>query len=571
MKISKSFPYRQEVKMEDQDKKRLRLLIIYRALVITIFLGIAIFLDVKRQETSVHQSYAIYYYYIIICLMYVISISYVFLLKYVEDLFYNIYLQISVDILLVTTLVYFTGSAHSNYSLLYPLIIIYAVIFVGRKGGLIVASASAILYAFLLTSEYFQIIPSTALEAPDYRLTIEEIFIRILLHIISFFTVALLASFVVEQERKTRHLLEEKETEFIKLDLLFRSIIESVDTGVMTLDLQDKIKTFNRAAEEITGYKLRQIENRYIADVFPEIAPILRNNGKSEYSKNRREAIINSSRGSEIHLGCSVSPLRDNKEKQIGNIIIFQDITEKRKMEENLEKSKRLALIGEMAAGLAHEMRNPLASITGSIELLKQGLNLEDTDKRLMQIIVRGKNQLDNFVRDFLLLARPMPATKEVVNINEVIEEVLESLKLSNDWPEYIEVKKKFSNETETFANRQQIRQIFNNLILNAVQSMKQKGILFMETSVVKHDDEIDYAQIIIKDTGCGIEPEHLKKIFEPFYTNKEKGTGLGLTIVGRIIDAYKGKIRIDSTVDAGTSCFVWLPVNPEGIPPLVA
>jgi two-component system sensor histidine kinase PilS (NtrC family) len=571
MKISKYFPYQQEVKMEDQDKKRLRLLIIYRAVVITIFLGIAIFLDIKRQEASVHQAYTIYYYYIIIGLMYVISIIYAFLLRYVKDLYYNIYLQLSVDILLVTALVYFTGSAQSNYSLLYPLIIIYAVIFVGRKGGLIVASASAILYAFLLTSEFFQIITSTALETPDYRLTIEDIFIHILLHIISFFTVALLASFVVEQERKTRHLLEEKETEFIKLDLLFRSIIESVDTGVMTLDLQDKIKTFNRAAEEITRYKLRQIENRYIADVFPEIAPILQTNGKSEYSKNRREAIINSSRGNEIHLGCSVSPLRDNKEKQIGNIIIFQDITEKRQMEENLEKSKRLALIGEMAAGLAHEMRNPLASITGSIELLKQGLNLEDTDKRLMQIIVRGKNQLDSFVRDFLLLARPMPATKEVVNINQVIEEVLESLKLSKDWPEDIEVKKIFSNDAETFANRQQIRQIFNNLILNAIQSIKQKGVLTMETSVVKHDDEIDYAQIIIKDTGCGIEPEHLKKIYEPFFTNKEKGTGLGLTIVGRIIDGYKGKIRIESTINVGTSCFVWLPVNPGGIPPLVA
>ncbi len=557
--------------MQDQDKKRLRLLIIYRAVVITMFLGIAIFLDIKRQEASVHQSYVIYYYYIIIGLMYVISILYVVLLKYVKDLYYNIYLQLSVDILLVTALVYFTGSVHSNYSLLYPLIIIYAVIFIGRKGGLIVASASAILYAFLLFFEFYQIIPSTFLENPDYRLTLEEIFIRILTHIISFFTVALLASFVVEQERKTRHLLEEKETEFIQLDLLFRSIIESVDTGVMTLDLQSKIKTFNRAAEEITGYKLRQIENSHIKDVFPEIAPVLQAHDTNEYSKNRTEAIIKISKGYKIHLGCSISPLKDENEKKIGNIIIFQDITEKKQMEENLEKSKRLALIGEMAAGLAHEMRNPLASITGSIELLKQGLNLEDTDKRLMQIIIRGKNQLDSFVRDFLLLARPVPSTKEVVNINEVIEEVVESLKLSKDWSDDIEVKKIFSNTAETFANRQQIRQIFNNLILNAIQSVKQKGVLTMETSVVKGDEGIDYAQIIIRDTGCGIEPEHLKKIFEPFYTNKEKGTGLGLTIVGRIIDGYKGKIRIDSKVDAGTSCFVWLPVNPEGIPPLVA
>jgi len=233
-------------------------------------------------------------------------------------------------------------------------------------------------------------------------------------------------------------------------------------------------------------------------------------------------------------------------------------------MEEDLEKSKRLALIGEMAAGLAHEMRNPLASITGSIELLKQSLNLANTDKRLMQIVIRGKNQLDSFVRDFLLLARPLPITREMVDIEEVVEEAVENLKLSKDWSRHIKIKKVFYDRIKTYANKRQIRQVINNLVLNAIQSMTNGGILTLEVYVVKINGEKEYAEIKIVDTGCGIPLEHLKRVFEPFYTNKEKGTGLGLTIVGRIIDGYGGKIKIESKVNEGTTCIVSLPLKTQ-------
>lgn len=551
--------------MEEKDKKRLRLLIIYRVVVITLFLGIAIYIDFNKKDFSASPS-AIYLFYSIIVLIYIISIVYAFLLKFIKDLRFNIYLQLSIDVLLITFLVYFTGSASSNYSLLYTLIIIYSVIFLGRKGGLIVASASAISYGLLLDLQYYEIIPSFAFEGHDYKFTVGDVFVRILLHIISFYTIAFLASFVVEQERKTRHLLEEKETEFVQLDLLFRSIIESVDTGVMTINLQGLIKTFNRAAEEITGFSLRQIENRRIEEIFPEFNPFFSATNSSEHSKSRMEAIINGRRGKKIHLGCSISPLKDNNDKLIGDIVIFQDITEIKVMEDNLEKSKRLALIGEMAAGLAHEMRNPLASITGSIELLKQGVNLEETDKRLMQIVLRGKNQLDSFVRDFLLLARPIPVSRELVDLNEVIEEVFESMKLSKDWSGIIKIKKVFSDKAKTFANRVQVRQIINNLILNAIQAMPERGVLSVETELVKPDDKNEYAEMKITDTGCGIADDKLKKIFEPFFTDKEKGTGLGLTIVGRLVEGYGGKIKIESSVNIGTTCTVWLPVKKKKI-----
>jgi two-component system sensor histidine kinase PilS (NtrC family) len=254
--------------------------------------------------------------------------------------------------------------------------------------------------------------------------------------------------------------------------------------------------------------------------------------------------------------------LKDKYNKQIGNILIFQNLTEINRMRENLEKSKRLALIGEMAAGLAHEMRNPLASITGSIQLLQQGLNLEETDKRLMNIILRGKDQLDSFVRGFLLLASPIPFSKEMVDVKKVAEEVLENIKLSNEWKNSIRIVKTIEEDIKVFANREQVRQIIHNIVINSVQAMQGRGVLHFDVVRQILEDEKEYVEIKVNDTGCGIEEKDLMKIFEPFYTNKEKGTGLGLAIVSRIVDGYNGKIKVESVIDQGTTFRVWLPVK---------
>lgn len=276
--------------------------------------------------------------------------------------------------------------------------------------------------------------------------------------------------------------------------------------------------------------------------------------------KPKGEIRINGRDEAPMYLGYALSPLKDRKNEQIGHILIFQDMTEIRLMEENLEKSRRLALIGEMAAGLAHEMRNPLASITGSIQLMAQTPNLDETDKRLMQIILRGKDRLESFVRDFLLLARPVPEAKQPIRVNDVAEEVVESVKMSADWSEDVRLEKMISGENQALANEEQIRQILQNLLTNALQSMDGKGRIRLEIRTVRLEDEKDYAEIKVRDDGCGIEEKDLKKIFEPFFTNKERGTGLGLAIVSRIVDGYRGRITIQSRVHEGTTITVWLP-----------
>jgi two-component system sensor histidine kinase PilS (NtrC family) len=325
------------------------------------------------------------------------------------------------------------------------------------------------------------------------------------------------------------------------------------------------IKTFNRGAEEITGFTRAKVQNRKIEDLFPEFVPFLTVETINEQTQKRLEVTITGKKGNKINVGLSVSPLIGRYDNQIGNIVIFQDLTKIKQMEKKLEKSKNMALIGEMAAGLAHEMRNPLAAITGSIELLGQGLKLDGTDERLMQIILRGKDQLDGFARDFLSLARPVPVSRELVDLNEIVEEVLDYIKLNKNWTNKIKIIKVSSKNVKAFANKEPVRQIINNLVINAIQSMEEGGVLSIETKMAKlEDDKMEYAELKVSDTGCGIKEDDLKKIFGPFFTNKEKGTGLGLTIVNHIVEGYNGKIKIESTLNQGTVCSVWLPDKKE-------
>ena len=548
----------QNVEQDERTWQRLKLLIISRVIVLSIFLLVTFVLGTMRPVLPVSPA-LLHLIYAVIFSMYFLSFVYTLLLRKEKYFRFNIYTQLIVDIGLVSFLVYLTGSIGSNYSLLYTLVIIYSAIFLGRRGAIIMASISGLSYGLVLELEYFKITPTLYTVGRDYSVVASDAFVRIIVHILSFYLVAVLASLVVEQEKKTRSLLEERESAFNQLDLLFRSIIESVDTGVMTTTLQGRIKTFNRAAESITGLQLQSIENHQILEIFPQFNDFF-DSRASDLNKNRREVKITGKSGTEVHLGCSISPLKDKYSKQIGHILIFQDLTDIKRMEENLEKSKRLALIGEMAAGLAHEMRNPLASITGSIQLLGQTARMEDTDKRLMQIIMRGKDRLENFVRDFLLLARPVPEFREPVNVDEVADDAVENIKMSNEWKKDINIVRTYSGQNIAFANKEQIRQIIQNLMLNAVQAMEGTGNIFLEIKTEYLEDGKDYTAIKVMDEGCGIEEKDLKNVLEPFFTNKEKGTGLGLAIVSRIVDGYSGKIKIESRINQGTSVTVWLP-----------
>ena len=539
---------------------RLWRLIFLRIVIVSFLLGIAALIQLKGAESVFRGS--LYSVYVIIGTTYLLSIYYIFLLKKIRQIRHNIQIQALVDVTLITALVYVTGGVESSYAALYPLVIIYSALFLGKRGGILVASVCGILYGFLLDLQFYGLIHPISNLPRGYNFGAGYVFSKIFIQIVLFYIIALLTSFVVEKENKLQTLLSEKESAFNQLDLLHRSIIESVDTGIMTADLQGRIKSFNRAAEKITGFLFSQIRNKNIDDIFVNLSGMIF--GKTQ-PQNRFEKTITSEDGRNIMLGLSFSSLMDSKGKSIGKIIIFQDLTSIKEMEKEVEKNKRLALIGEMSAILAHELRSPLTSISGSIQVLEKGLHLGGTDKKLMGIIIRGKNQLETLARDFLLLARPSPEDSCAMDVKNMIDDIIESIQFGPDWNENIEVVKELCDQNSVYGNETEIRQALRNIVLNAVQSMPDGGNLKIETTTVRNEEGKEYLDISIDDTGYGIGKEYIDKILEPFYTTKERGTGLGLAIVSRVVESHEGKFMIESESGKGTKCTILLPVAGQG------
>jgi two-component system, NtrC family, sensor histidine kinase PilS len=545
---------------------KFRWLMTSRVVIVSFMLGMATFIEIKGGQFYAEMSLPSLL--PIILSFYGFVIVYLIVARLVDSLRVNLYVQTIGDISLITGLVYVTGGISSIYSVFYPLVIIYATIYLGKRGGVIIASTCSIFYGLLLDLEYYGIITTSSQVVSDgFYSGAGHVFARIFIHILSFYLVALLASFLVEREKRTRTLLEEKETAFNQLDLLHRSIIESVNAGILTVNLQGTIKSFNAAAVEITGYRREEVEGKDICELFPPFRNLQNTSirsGTGPTGKMRTELSFIDKKGRNMIIGCSLSPLKDSRGTRIGDILIFQDLTNLKIMEEEMERNKRLAFIGEMAAGLAHELRNPLASMSGSIQMLRRDLKLRESDERLMQIVLRGKDQLEQLLRDFLVLARPARGSREWMDLRDAVADVAESIRYVSDWHEGITISTSFGDTTTLFANRGEMRQILWNLTLNAIQAMPDGGSVTVDVETLSVQSRDDTIRIALADSGCGIERHHLEKILEPFYTTKDTGTGLGLAIANRIVEGYGGQMRIVSNPEQGTTCTVILPRREE-------
>jgi len=559
--------YRSVSSLWDEDSaSRLYWLVITRMIILFVLLVSAVFMASRIVEPFAVASLRLFYG--LITISFLSSLIYLLLIRKIRRVAFHIYLQSLLDVFLITGLVYVTGGIRSVYPVLYPLVIIYSVIFLGQRGGLLAASAASIFYGLFVNLEFHGFIQSLQLQpeamTPDNRTEFGDyVFFRVLIHILSFYLIAILASFVVSREKQARRLLREKEHAFAELDSLHRSIIESVQTGILTVDLHDRVRSFNRAAEEITGLFSGDVLDKMIHDVIPEYAYIVKTSGSQEDTVRRRrvEIVIHGREKRPTVLGCALSPLKRDDGTQIGNILIFQDITKVKEMERAYEESRKMAFIGEMAAILAHEIRNPLASISGSIQVLRKTLKLSPVDDRLLQIILRGKDQLENFIKDFLILARPTVGVQEEIDVIAMLDDVLESVKYGPSWHEGIEIETAHPDHVLLTANRQEIRQLLWNLILNGLQALSDGGRMGIAIETSGDGDGRRWVEMRFSDQGRGIEEKDLEKIFDPFFTTKEQGTGLGLAIVHRIVSGCGGDIHVDSKVGEGTVFTVKIPV----------
>ena len=550
---------------------KIQWLMFFRAVVVTLLLGATAIVQLKESQVIRYASPV--YLYLLIAFTYALTLIYVFLLRRVKHLKAFAYGQILGDVFFITLLIYFTGGIESIFSWVYLLSIFSASTILYRRGGLLVASASSILYGTLLDLEFYQVIlPLGHRIPPPVGFKGSYVFYLLAVNMVAFYLVAILSAYLSEQVREKDEELKKRLIDYRQLERLYKHIVQNVTSGLITIDGAGRITSFNRMAEEITGYKFEEVYQEEIGVLFPGFLESSGSNGwflEQGWGKlrfSRWETKFQKREGTPLVLGFSVSPLKDSSDQEIGRILIFQDLTQLREMQEELKRADRLAAIGAMAAGMAHEVRNPLASISGSIEILKEEMGNSPRPQQLMQIVLREVGHLNSLIADFLLFAKPTSQRKEKIHLNAIVEDILKVFAHSPDCSPDIRFITKFHDELTMQGDAQPIKQVFWNLFINAAQAMPNGGELRVESRrcppVLPFMGDQDQSEISISDTGVGIGEDKIDKIFDPFFTTKEKGTGLGLSIVHSIVESYGGRITVRSQMGRGTTFTIILPIN---------
>ena len=556
--------------MADNLFSKIQWLMFFRAVVVTLLLGATAVFQIKESQILLYASPL--YLYFLIGITYALTLVYAFLLQRVKRLEEFAYGQILGDVIFVTLLIYFTGGIESIFSWVYLFSIFSASTILYRRGGLLVASASSILYGTLLVLEFYQVIlPSGSGIPSPQAFRSSYVFYLVAMNMVAFYLVAILSAYLSEQLRQKDEELKKRLVDYNELERLYKHIVQNVTSGLITIDDAGRVTSINRTAEEITAYKLEEVYQEEIGTLFPGLLEWCRSNGWSPVQGwgklrfSRCETQFQKKDGAIMTLGFSSSPLKDSSDREIGSILIFQDLTALREMEEDLKRADRLAAIGALAAGMAHEVRNPLASISGSIEILKEEIEKSPRHQQLMDIILREVGHLNSLIADFLLFAKPAPGKKELVSLNEMVEDILKVFANSPDCHPEIQLVTKFDEELSMRGDPQPIKQVFWNLFINAAQAMPHGGELRVDLRRLSPSalrGEAACGEISVSDTGCGIGEEEIDKIFDPFFSTKEKGTGLGLSIVHSIVESYGGRVSVRSQVDRGTTFTILLPVN---------
>ncbi len=534
---------------DDQDlRPKLKWLMILRVTVVTLLLGS---LAVIQFHLFSKAPRSIYF---IIIATYFLTISYSILFNRMKRLAPLAYAQILVDIGLETSIVFATGGMDSVFSFTYFFSIIAAGIMLFKRGAFLTASLAGIAYGTLVNLQYYGILSP----APERFYTHGELFYNIFLNFIAFYTVAFLSGTLSARLKMARKELAEKVFDLRELQALNENIVRSMADGMATATPDGKIGAFNKAAEEITGLKFEDVRGRAIEEVFS-----LRGlngfpgAGSSQTAPYRCEMPF-LRKDKALTLGLTVSPLKDEKGDYGGLLCIFQDITPMKEMEAEIKKKDRLAAIGELSAGMAHEIRNPLASLSGSLQILKEDLSLSGDSLYLMDIALNEMERLDRIVTEFLVYAGPKVPVMEECDIAQIIRDTANLVKGGGKSAEDADIRLELPDgPTLIMADQGQMRQVLLNLAINAVQSLSGPG-----TVTIKLVPEKEYVGIIVEDSGSGIPMEAMDKIFYPFYSTKEGGSGLGLSIVYRIVEDHGGRISVESRTGKGSKFTVRIPVG---------
>lgn len=550
---------------QEETLSRLQLLMFLRVGFVSLLLGVAIIIQVRETKTYFGEILNAHYF--LIALIYFLTFFYVVALNYIKNLSKFAYLQLLLDTIFITAIIYTTGGIESIFSFLYLLNIISGGTILYRRGGTIIASFSTILYGALLDLSYYGLINPMGyrfFHLQEYQSS--EIFYRILVNAAAFYLVAFLSSFLSEQTRKSRAELKVKKKDIADLEMLKENIIQSISSGLVTLDKYGKIIVFNRGAERIFNIDSSDAIQKDVNDIIPFIMPYL----KVDYPNKFSQLSYKRNEDEQIDLLLTISPLKERDGSEKGQILVFQDTTRIREMEQEVKRMEDLAMLGELAAGIAHEIKNPLASISGSIQVLDDSLSKEDAhiNQRLMGIILREINRLNHLVNDFLHFARPQRIEIEEFDLNQLIMDTLYIFQNSQNWSQNLDVKTKFFSPLKIKSDPQQLKQVFWNIFLNACEAMPKGGLICVSTDK-KTDfhgsgEFIEAVRIKVEDNGPGVDPKVVNDMFKPFSTTKKDGSGLGLAIVKKIVDSLGGKISGQNLANEGAAITILLPLSIE-------
>ena len=553
--------------------KNVKQLMLGRIIILTLLLTITLLFQLSEKKYFFIPLTNNFYYFI--GLFYLVTIAYALSLKKVKDPHRFAFIQIAIDQLFITALIYFTGGKESFFPIAYIFSIIATSMIFYKRGALFSASFSSILYGLLLLLQLYHWINPLG-QPLNYEAS--QIFYSLIIYMATFYIVAFLSSTISEELKKNKRELIQKQVDYNQLEAFNQNIIQSLDSGLLTIDLYGNINFLNRTAEKILNRNGESLRDTSIYDLFPKInwmiEQVKKNASMPFFDYQRYETLLTNHDGRKIYLGFSISPLTDPGGSLIGHTLIFQDITKFKEMEEQMKRVDKMAAVGVLAAGMAHEIRNPLASLSGSIQILKDELSLDDRQQHLMKITLRESERLNALIADFLLFAQPPQTHKILCPIGGTLEETIDLFIHSPSFHDGIRVlRPRHQEEIRASIDPDQMKQVFWNLFINAAQSMsnggeiqvqlgKAHGLGITDLPLSSQVREKEWVKISITDSGNGIALEEKEKIFEPFFTTKENGTGLGLSIVHKIIENHKGLIKVDSESGRGSTFTIFLPAE---------
>ena len=533
-----------------------RMLIAVRVVVVTSLLLAALLI-----QFTVSGVLPINYLYLTTATTYAMTLGYIALGKMVSSRRINLSIQFAGDLIIVTMLVYFTGGLDSPFSFLYLVSIITAAMLLYRRGGLIAASGAVIMYGALTDLMYYGFLPyPTQNFFPPSVWTAGRLYMNLATNIAGFYATALLTSYISEKLRKTFQELDVNRQNLAELQALNQNVVQSIPSGLITLTPFGTVSFINPAGCQILDVTPQGLSGRNLveAGIFSEQEWSELRNGLRSANVVRGEKDDFLRNGERRSLGYALTPLNTIHGSSYGFTLVFQDLTEMKQLEAQLRLKDRMAAVGELSAGIAHEIRNPLAAISGSVQVLKGSDRLTSQEQRLMSIILKESDRLNKSIADFLRFVKPQEKKALEFDIAASLNETLELLSNSAELKEGHRIEARIQPSSFSLVgDADQIRQVFWNIAKNAIQAMSGGGVLSVATEV----SPAEY-RILFSDTGRGFSDAEQRRLFQPFRTNFPTGTGLGMAISYRIIQEHGGRIAVDSAANTGTTITVSLPVT---------